>query len=151
MSFNVSTSKTTDKILLSDGWWCDICVAEFIELYRLPHEYGEKLIVDHLSLARTWVVSQLVLWREQKEAEGFTSLESIKIHGFAGEGARLFKRAVFCHAKALLLGQFATMERRDAAKNDAKEAPETAERFYAWSQNAISDLLGKNRIMAVSL
>ena len=95
---------------------------------------------DHLELAAIWAQRQLEEWRQQREAEGCTALASVP------KGAlRLYRRAVFCHAKALLLAQFATVERREAAKNDAKESPETYRQFYAWAQDAIADILGRSR------
>ena len=151
MSFGVTTSKNATEILHGDGWWCDLAVKEFLDVYRLPHEYGQGLVADHLALARLWAVKQLFMWRVDREAEGFTSLADVSLHGVPGAAQLLYKRAVFCHAKALLLAQYATVERRDTAKNDAKESPETADRFYAWAQNAITDLLGQTRIMVESL
>ncbi len=148
MSFNALTDKTSSVILPGDGWYPELSVGEFQRLYRLPAEYAEALVADHLGLARLWAVRQLQAWREEQEAAGFVSLEDVPVHGLTGEGTRLFKRAVFCHAKALLLGQFATVARREAAREDAKEGPDVADRFFAWAHDAIADLRGRGRIDA---
>ena len=151
MSFNVTQKTDITAVIAGDGWWCDLELAEFINLYRVPHEYSTELMADHLALARNWAVGQLTSWRIEQQGQGFTSLALVPLHGFAGEAMRTFKRAVFCHAKALLLPQFATIERREAAKNDAKESPETAAYFFAAAQHAITDLLGTTRIMVEAL
>ena len=59
---------------------------------------------------------------------------------------RLYRRAVFCRAKGLLLQQFATIERREAARNDAKETPETAQTFLAQADAALAALTGRTFI-----
>lgn len=148
MSFNALTDQTSTATLAGDGWWPEISVGEFQLLYRLPAEYAEGLVTDHLGLARLWAVRHLKEWRAEQEATGHASLDAVPVEGMPGEATRLFRRAVFCHAKALLLGQFTTVERREAARNDAKEAPETADRFYAWASEAIADLCGRGRITA---
>jgi hypothetical protein len=148
MSFSALTDQPSTVTLPGDGWYPDLSMGEFQRVYRLPAEYAEALVEDHLGLARLWAMRQLQGWRAAQEAAGFASLDAVPVFGMAGEATRLFKRAVFCHAKALLLGQFATVERREAAREDAKEGPDVADRFYAWAHDAIADLRGRGRIDA---
>jgi hypothetical protein len=145
MSFNALTRATTTAVLQGDGWYPDIPVAEFVGVYRLPAEYSEGLVSDHLALAVLWARKQLAAWRAEREAEGVSALADLAVSGVPGGAALLYKRAVYSHAKALLLGQFATVDRREAARNEAKEGPDAADRFYAWAQNAVTDLLGQGR------
>lgn len=145
MSFNALPRATATIVLQGDGWYPDIFVAEFVASYRLPAEFGEQLLSDHLSLAVLWTRRQLLAWRTEREAEGVAKLADIAITGVTDGAALLYRRAVFCHAKALLLGQFATVDRREAARNEAKEGGDTSAMFYAWAQNAVTDLLGQGR------
>ncbi len=145
MSFNALPRTTPTTVLPGDGWYPDIPIADFVDSYRLPAEFGEALLSDHLSLAVLWARRQLAAWRAEREAEGVATLAAISITGVEGGAVLLYRRAVFCHAKALLLGQFATVDRREAARNEAKEGADTADTFYAWAQNAITDLLGQGR------
>lgn len=140
MSFNAAPNSLSTAIVPGNGWYPDLPVADFQRLYRLPQEYAADLAEDHLALAALWAQRQLTLWQAAQEAAGTGRLDALP------GAALLYRRAVFCHAKALLLGQFATVERREAAKNEAKEGPETAAMFYAWAQDAIADLLGRGRI-----
>lgn len=140
MSFSAVSTGLSALIVSGDGWWPDLPVAEFQQAYRLPQEYADVLLQDHLELAALWAQRQLEGWRQQREAEGCAALADVP------RGAlRLYRRAVFCHAKALLLAQFATVERREAAKNDAKESPDLYRQFYAWAQDAIADILSRPR------
>ena len=140
MSFSAVSTGLSALIVAGDGWWPDLPVAYFQQTYRLPQEYADVLLQDHLELAAIWAQRQLEGWRQQREVEGCTALASVP------KGAvRLYRRAVFCHAKALLLAQFATVEQREAAKNDAKESPEVYRQFYAWAQDAVADILGRPR------
>ena len=60
----------------------------------------------------------------------------------------LYKRAVYSRAKGNSLPQFATVTRRESAENTGKEAPERAETFLAFSQQAVRALQGRGRITA---
>lgn len=146
MSFNALTDQTSTVTLPGDGWYPDLSVGEFQRLYRLPAEYAEALVADHLALARLWVIRQLGDWRAAREQAGYSTLAAVPVAGLDGEAERLWKRAVYCHAKALLLGQFLTVDRRPDARNSDKEEPETADRFYAWANDAVADILGRGRI-----
>lgn len=149
--FGITTGKTATATLKGDGWYPDIAVAEFLELYRLPAEYAEQLIADHLDLARLWAAGILAAWREKRESDGHTSLEGISVHGIENGALLLYKRAVFSHAKALLLQQFPTIERRDSARNDAKESPETANQFFATAQKALASMAGNTFVSVGAL
>lgn len=140
MSFSAVSNGPSSLIVAGDGWWPDLPVADFQQAYRLPQEYADVLLQDHLELAALWAQRQLGEWRALRESEGCASLAEAP-----GGSLLLYRRACFCHAKALLLAQFATFERREAAKNDAKEHPDMFRQFYAWAQDAIADILGRSR------
>lgn len=154
MSFNALTPKTATTVIYGGGFWPDLEVAEFQALYRMPSEYAESLVADHIELAFIWAVKQLVGWQEKRQEEGFLTLADCflsDLPGLPGKAEKMFKRAVFCHAKALLLEQFATIERREAARHDAREAPEITDIFYAQANRAIADILGTSNIVVSSI
>ena len=144
--FGITTGKTATTVLAGDGWYPDLPVAEFMELYRLPAEYAEQLIADHLDLARIWAAGALTVWRAEQEGKGHAAISNIPVHGVEGGALRLYRRAVFCRAKGLLLQQFVTIERREAARNDAKETPETAQTFLAQADAALAALTARSFI-----
>ena len=71
---------------------------------------------------------------------------AVPFGGVPGAAMLVYQRAVFSHAKGLLLAQFRTIERREAANNDAKEGRESADAFFAFAHDAIADLLGCSRV-----
>ena len=146
MSFNALPDDYSNLKLEASGFWPELEVAELQKIYRLPAEYTGELLVNHLRLARSWAVRLLAAWAAGKQAEGFAAIADVPFAGLPGEALNIFKEAVFCQAKALMLAQFATVDRREAAKNEAKEAPESADVFFARANNAIADLLGGGRI-----
>lgn len=151
MSFNGLPDKPSRLLLEAAGFWPELQVAEFQAVYRLPGEYAGALLLDHLAEARSWAVRLLAAWAAEKQTEGFANLGQVPFAGLAGEAERVFKKAVFCHAKGLLLPQFATVDRREAARNEAKEAPESADIFFARANDAIADLLGTGRIKVAAI
>ena len=146
MGFGVTTGQTATATLSGDGWFPALSVADFCTVYRLPAEYAESLMLDHLGLAQLWAASLLASWKEEQRAAGYTSLEAVELYGIQGGATLVYKRAVYSHAKGLLLQNFPSIERREAARNDAKDAPETADVFFAAAQKAIATIQGRTFI-----
>ena len=142
MSFGVTTGKTATTVIQTGSFFPDLAVAEFLEIYRIPAEYAEALTADHLETAFMWAVKRTGKWVAERQGEGFANMREYPFLGIMGGAEKLFKRGVFCYAKALLLQQFPSIERRDAAKNDAKDAPETSEQFFAAAKKALAQLVG---------
>lgn len=145
MSFNAIINTPSPVIIMGDGWYPDLAVADFQAMYRLPQEYAASLVADHLELAVSWAMRQLAEWRQQKVKEGCADISS------AGRYAELlYRRAVFSHAKGLLLGQFAAIPMTASASREkgspARDNAELADKFFAWAQNAVSDLLSRPRV-----
>ena len=93
------------------------------------------MVEDHLQLAMARTNQTLQAWKAEQQSAGYSDMESVPSDEIGGEKLTLiyYRRAVFCHAKALLLQQFATTDRRDAASNDAKESEETEDKFLQFS------------------
>ncbi len=153
MSFSGKPTTLVEQAIENDGFWPDLSVAEFQRGYRLPAEYLVELLADGIAFAMGEVNQDLAKRKAAWQAAGITSVKSAdptvlqerKFH------VATYKRAVYCRAKAYLLQQFATVNRRDTAENLAKEAPATEERFLAFSQQAVRLLQGRSRITAVLL
>ena len=147
MSFNaMATQEKPDRVIANDGFFPELSLRTFLDLYRLPGEYAADLVADHLSLAVIWANRQLEAWKEARKGEGCSTLGDVPLHGVPGASLVVYQRAVFCQAKGMLLAQFRTVERREAANNDAKEGRETADVFFAFAHDALADLLGAGRV-----
>lgn len=153
MSFSGKPTNLVEQAIENDGFWPDLSIAEFQKSYRLPAEFLVELLADGLACAMGEVNSDLAKRKAQWQAAGITNVaaaDTVLLPELALLAAT-YKRAVYCRAKANLLPQFSTVNRRAEAANVAKESPETREQFLAFSQQAVRSIQGRGRITAVLL
>ncbi|WP_338487890.1 head completion/stabilization protein [Pseudomonas trivialis] len=153
MSFSGKPTTFVEQTIENDGFWPDLSVSEFQKEQRLPAEYLVELLVDTLKSAMVEVNTDLARVKATLQGAGVLSLTAAAGAGTPAAWAyahkiTLYKRAVYCRAKAHSLPQFATVNRRESAENTGKEAPERVETFLAFSQQAVRVLQGRGRITA---
>lgn len=150
MSFSGKTATVVDQTIENNGFWPDLSLAEYQKAYRLPGEYLSDTLVTHLNIAMAEVNQDLAKlmasWRDLGITEVATA-DSLLLQERTFK-VELYKRAVYCRAKATALTDFATVTRREVAENTGKEAPERAETYLAFSQAAVRALQGRSRITA---
>ncbi|MCU0211450.1 MULTISPECIES: head completion/stabilization protein [Pseudomonas] len=153
MSFSGKPTTFVEQKIENDGFWPDLSVTEFQKEQRLPAEYLVELLADAIYTAMVEVNYDLVRCKERWKGAGVRSVESADSTVLPERTfqIKLYKRAVYCRAKASALTQFATVTRRESAENTGKEAPERAETFLAFSQQAVRALQGRGRITAALL
>jgi len=156
MSFSGKPTTVVDQTIENNGFWPDLSLAEYQKAYRLPGEYLSETLATQLVVAVSEVNADLARVEAVLRDAGVSNLGAaadpmtVQGWGYASKVA-LYKRAVYCRAKATALTDFATINRREAAENLGKEAPERTETFLAYSQQAIRTLQGRGRITAVLL
>jgi hypothetical protein len=141
------------KTIENTPFWPDMNLAKFQGNYRLPAEYREEMLKDRLKLAMVWSNSQLDAWRIEQQAAGAPSLDLVPVDenhrlGTDHPLVLLYTRAVSCHAKALLLADYATMMRKSDAVSDAKESEDIADQWHGFAADAINAIQGKTKIHA---
>ena len=148
MTFSGNSNENSTTIVSNDGWWPDMPVAKFQKSYRMPTEYAEDVMTDGLVLAMAWANKQLASWRAELAELNYADLVAVPSSELAAESLLIiyYRRAVFSHAKAYLLTQYPTINRRDAAKNEARENPDTEDKFLEYAQQAIADFMGVGRV-----
>ena len=156
MSFSGKPTTLVEQQIDNDGFWPDLSVSEFQKGYRLPGEYLGEMLAADLKTAMVEVNTDLSRVKAKLQAAGISNLEAAAGVTTPAEWAYaykvvLYKRAVYCRAKASLLTQFATVNRRESAENLGKELPERSETFLAFSQQAVRLLQGRGRITAALL
>lgn len=153
MSFSGKPTTVVEQTIENNGFWPDLSLAEYQKAYRLPGEYLSEVLVTQLELAmgevNTDLKSLLVSWRSLGITEIATA-DPVLLEERAYK-VKLYKRAVYCRAKATALTDFATVTRREVAENTGKEAPERADTYLAFSQQAVRALQGRSRITAALL
>jgi len=153
MSFSGKPTTLVERAIPNDGFWPDLGVSEFQTGYRLPAEYLVELLAEGITSAMGEVNLDLAKRKAAWQAGGISNVAAadpllLQERAFF---AASYKRAVYCRAKAFLLQQFATVNRRESAENLGKEAPETHDLFLRYSQQAVRLLQGRSRITAVLL
>lgn len=153
MSFSGKPTIFVEQKIENDGFWPDLSLSEFQKEQRLPAEYLEELLADALNIAMVEVNTDLAKCKARWQTAGITRVESADSTLLPERAfkVKLYKRAVYCRAKGNSLPQFATVTRRESAENTGKEAPERAETFLAFSQQAVRALQGRGRITAALL
>ncbi|MVV51908.1 head protein [Pseudomonas sp. PB120] len=156
MSFSGKPTTFVEQAIENDGFWPNLSVAEFQKGYRLPAEYLVDMLATELTTAMIEVSADLATVKSILQVSGVSNLEAASGAASPAEWAyahkvMLYKRAVYCRAKASLLTQFATVTRRESAENTGKELPERGETFLQFSQQAVRSLQGRGRITAALL
>ncbi|QHF01221.1 head completion/stabilization protein [Pseudomonas asturiensis] len=153
MSFSGKPTVLMDERVQNDGFWPDLSVSELQKGYRLPAEYLVELLTAELTMAMVEVNTDLAKKKAQWQDAGVSRVESADTTVLPKRTyvTALYKRAVYTRAKATLLTQFATVNRRESAENVGKELPERSETFLAFSQAAVRALQGRGRITAALL
>ncbi|MEA5672666.1 head completion/stabilization protein [Pseudomonas sp. MH2] len=148
MSFSGKPATVVEQTIENNGFWPDLSLAEFQKAYRLPGEYLSEVLVTQLELAMAEVNQDLRKLANSWKSLGITEVATadpllLEERAFK---VKLYKRAVYCRAKATALTDYATVTRREVAENTGKEAPERADQYLAFSQQAIRALQGRSRI-----
>ncbi|RMN99174.1 Prophage PSPPH06, putative head completion/stabilization protein [Pseudomonas syringae pv. coriandricola] len=153
MSFSGKPTTFVEQAIENDGFWPDLSVAEFQKGYRLPAEYLVEMLAADLTMAMVEVNTDLAKVKARWQGAGVSNVESADTTVLPERTfqAATYKRAVYSRAKASLLTQFATVNRRESAENVGKELPERSETFLAFSQAAVRSLQGRGRITAALL
>ncbi|OSR65276.1 head completion/stabilization protein [Pseudomonas syringae] len=153
MSFSGKPTTFVEQAIENDGFWPNLSVAEFQKGYRLPAEYLVEMLAADLNMAMVEVNTDLAKLKARWQGAGVSNVESADTTVLPERTfqAATYKRAVYSRAKASLLTQFATVNRRESAENVGKELPERSETFLAFSQAAVRSLQGRGRITAALL
>ncbi|WKW33180.1 head completion/stabilization protein [Pseudomonas viridiflava] len=153
MSFSGKPTTFVEQAIENDGFWPDLSVTEFQKGYRLPAEYLVDMLAADLNMAMVEVNTDLAKLKARWQAAGVSNVETADTTVLPERTfqAATYKRAVYSRAKASLLTQFATVNRRESAENIGKELPERSETFLAFSQAAVRSLQGRGRITAALL
>ncbi len=117
----------------------------FFRQYRPPAELPFETVIAHLEMAVIQVGRQLDFWRREQTAATMAEIPAETVNG-RSELLVLYERAVYCEAKAEILKETLTADRRKAAENNAKTGEETEEKYREFSADAIALIVGDDRV-----
>lgn len=156
MSFTGKPQLTTNAPIANDGFWPDLVVGDLVEKYRIPSEYDDGVIETGLKLAMVRVNKKLAGVKTQAVTPNLECGEIVNLQpktsllawvGSYGDGSTIdgeptgifmYKHAVYCTAKAFLLLQFNTLNRRPQAENMKKEGMDMEQYWLDQAQSGIS-------------
>jgi hypothetical protein len=144
MSLTGKPALTTAAAVTNDGFWPNLTLADLMNNYRIPSEYADGVIQTGLSLALINVNQKLASVKAKLILDGYATLAAYTTaHPEALNGKQvleeLYKHAVYARAKAGLLMQFAAINRRPQAENQAKEGDDMETYWLDESQAAIAE------------
>jgi len=150
MSWNANPHSDVSNTIENDGWWPNVELADFQKSYVTGADFTEAMCVHHLELAIFWVNEQLEEWRNEQGTE-YVALADVPAPQIGGmsRNVKLYIHAVSCYAKGILLREFATTNRKDAAKHEGIEAPDAEAKFLQYAAETIADIQKRPRIRAV--
>jgi hypothetical protein len=136
MSFTGKPELTNDATVINDGFWIDVSTGELMTTYRIPGEYDDDTIYQELIDAVIRVNEKLSAVKDAMVLANFNFDTDAKINN-QSVCEHQYKKAVYCFAKAKLLKQFETQNRRAEAENQAKESTET---YQHWLNQAMEGM-----------
>jgi hypothetical protein len=142
MSLTGKPSITSNGPVSNDGFWPDLIMGDLVGKYRIPSEYDNDVILTGLQLSIIRVNAQLVAVADAVVLLGHATFDDYMtdVSLPIGESEMMlinYQHAVFSRAKAFLLQQFNSMNRRPQAENAAKESEMTEQFWMDESQAAI--------------
>ena len=96
------------------GWWPAINVLPFYDDYRIPAVIPQNQIREYLKVAIIRCMRDVASWYDDMVEAGYTSLDEVTGAVVDGENERLtlWRRAVYCNAKAEILKESQLVDRR---------------------------------------
>jgi Phage head completion protein (GPL) len=143
MSLTGKPSLTTLEPIANDGFWPDLEIGDLMSQYRIPPEYDDDVIKNGLIMSMIRVNSKLTAvklavmalpytafadYAEAEYPDTINNVNVLQLH---------YEHAVFTRAKAYLLKQFNSLNRKANAENAAKESDDDAEFWLNASQGSI--------------
>lgn len=142
MSFTGKPALTTAQPIANDGFWDDLSMADLMSRYRIPAEYADDVIKTGLVMAMVRVNEMLFKAKEAVISLGLTSFDAYyESYDTEVNGQNVlfwhYQHAVYCRAKAGLLQQFNSLNRKANAENAALESEDMEQYWLDESQRSI--------------
>jgi Phage head completion protein (GPL). len=134
-----------DEVLENAGFWPNLNLKDFQEQRKIPADLSADTAAQALLTAAVEVNEDLVKVEASWRVKGYDAAEDVpgvKLNGVNGLCAQ-YTKAVFARAKADLLGEFATIGRRDS--HPGQESTETRTGLLAEASIVIRRMKGLKR------
>ncbi|WP_414454661.1 head completion/stabilization protein [Enterobacter hormaechei] len=135
-----------DAILTNDGFWPDLSVKDFQSQRTIPADIDAATIRQALLTAAGEINDDLVKVATKYQGDGHTRAEAVPGVEIDGENllCARYRKAVYARAKADLMGEFASIGRRES--HPGQESDETRSSLIAESTLTVRRIKGLKRI-----
>ncbi|WP_410742720.1 head completion/stabilization protein [Citrobacter koseri] len=135
-----------DAILTNDGFWPDLSVKDFQSQRTIPADIDAATIRQALLTAAGEINDDLVKVAAKYQGDGHTSAGAVPWVEIDGENllCARYRKAVYARAKADLMGEFASIGRRES--HPGQESDETRSSLIAESTLTVRRIKGLKRI-----
>lgn len=127
------------------NFWPTIETVKFLNDYRIPSELPEATIINHLCNAIIHARRELKTWELEQGVATLADVDQELVNNVP-ELIFLWERAVFCLAKAEILRETQTVNRRVDADNLAKSAEDTEDKYLEFASDAMAGIIGLNSV-----
>lgn len=141
--FSGRSHKRLEGTVENGEFWPAIDLGDFQETMRIPAEYRVDTITQKVTLACVVVNRELNIERCTWVRDGYDTLAYLPAEQVGGESEslELYRQAVYNQAKAYLMQVYPSMNRRDRADHEGRDA-DTVEQLENASAHAIRLLRG---------
>ncbi|KAF1367139.1 hypothetical protein FHR25_004354 [Yokenella regensburgei] len=146
MMFSGTDIDFDDACLTNDGFWPDLSVKDFQSQRTIPADIDAATVRQALLTAAGEINDDLVNVAGKYRGAGHDSAAEVPGVGIDGENllCARYRKAVFARAKADLMGEFASIGRRDC--HPGQESDETRSSLIAESTLTVRRIKGLKRI-----
>lgn len=121
-SFDNGNEISTENIT-NDGFFPEVSIAVFQQSYRLPLDYSIDVMKRELVMSIAYTNKELSAWRESQTVGTLAEVEPNSKINDEHLLTYFYLSAVYSHAKAELINNFATMQRDEGTKNTLEDSP----------------------------
>jgi hypothetical protein len=146
MSLTGRTAQTTQITLEGDGFWPALSIGDLLGKYRIPSDYADSTVETGLlmGMIRTHESLERVKAKIQEDGHA-TFADYLTANPLPVGGSELlqihYEHAAYSRAKAHLLQDFKTINRREVAENEAKESEQTEKFWLDESTKSVAAIL----------
>ncbi|MEC5643056.1 head completion/stabilization protein [Citrobacter koseri] len=135
-----------DAILTNDGFWPDLSVKDFQSQRTIPADIDAATIRQALLTAAGEINDDLIKVAAKYQGDGHASAGAVPGVEIDGENllCARYRKAVYARAKADLMGEFASIGRRES--HPGQESDETRSSLIAESTLTVRHIKGLKRI-----
>lgn len=144
--FSGTPTNYKEEALINDGFWPDLNLADFQQQRNIPLDIDAQTVAQALVTATGEVNEALATVKSGLVSKGHNQAKDVPGVVMAGENllCSRYKKAVFSRAKADLLGEFASIGRRES--HPGQESTETRDGLLAEGSMVLRAIKGLKRV-----